>query len=717
MPAPQEQFKRSLEAAGRIQAPPKLRKGLGSPALFGIVQGFIAASVYFSLGVVAEHALGLSWLIYVAGGVLFAMVVPCYVEGASLHQERGGATVIARYAFNELWSFVAGWAICLDYLILVALCAFSTTDYMAVFWAPLGHGGWEFALGAAIVVYVAAVAARGAGPGRYERAALLVIGDLVLQLLLVALGLALLFDPDVLTAPAKIAGSPSLRDVVFAFPLVLVAFSGIDASSGLAGQVHIGRKGLRRLIGVRLVAAVVPYVGIALVAASVLPGTGKQWVEAPVLGIVESFHQAWLRDPLKYLVAISAFIILVAAAQAAMLGLSRLGYALAVNRQIPSRLGYLHPRWSTPVVVIGFGAVVALALLLPANLEALAAISAFGATLSFTLVGLAVWRLRYREPTRDRPYKMPLNVRIGRGETPVPAVLCTVMSLAAFVVLLVEHGGARWVGLGWMAFGLALYIGYRTSQGKDLYRRITVPERALTRERTEAEYGSMLVPVLGTPLDDDIMQTAGRLAAEENEDEGEGGAVIEALWIFEVPMALPLDARVPEEELKRARGALKRAKAVGEEYEGVEVATAVVRARRAGEAIVHEAKRRGVEAIVLAAEEPTRVGGGLRLGGKQGLHDTFVGETTRYVVNKAPCRVILTAPPANRYRPDADGDGRPPGVDPMGPKATTAEVPMGHPLPVPHAPAHTTDVDEMPGYGGGGGISDPAAGHWRRDGR
>ena len=126
------------------------------------------------------------------------------------------------------------------------------------------------------------------------------------------------------------------------------------------------------------------------------------------------------------------------------------------------------------------------------------------------------------------------------------------------------------------------------------------------------------MPVLGTPLDDDIMQTAGRLAAEENEDDGEGGAVIEALWVFEVPMALPLDARVPDEELKRARAALERAKAVGEEYEGVEVATAVVRARRAGEAIVREAKRRGVEAIVLAAEEPTRMRGGLLLGGKRG---------------------------------------------------------------------------------------------------
>ena len=214
----------------------------------------------------AERALGLTWLVFVAGGVLFAVVVPCYVEGASLHQERGGATVIARYAFNELVSFIAGWAICLDYLILVALCAFAATDYLGVFWHGFDSGFAEFGVGAVIVLYVALVAIRGPGSRRYERAALLVLADLVLQLVVVALGLALLFDPDVLTHPASIAGSPPFQDLVFAFPLVLVAFSGIDASSGLAGQVAVGRRGLRRLIGVRLVAAVVPYVGMALVA-------------------------------------------------------------------------------------------------------------------------------------------------------------------------------------------------------------------------------------------------------------------------------------------------------------------------------------------------------------------------------------------------------------------------------------------------------------------
>jgi APA family basic amino acid/polyamine antiporter len=650
--------------------PTPLKRQLGSPALFGIVQGFIAASIYFSTGLVAERALGLTWAVFLAGGVLFAVIVPSYVEGASLHQERGGATVIARYAFNELVSFIAGWAICLDYLILVALCAFASTDYLALFWSGFSDGLSEFLIASAIVLYVALMAIRGAGPRHFERAAVFVLGDLILQLLIVGFGLALIFQPEVLTDPSSIAGAPSMEDMIFAFPLVLVAFSGIDASSGLAGQVAIGRAGLRRLIGVRLVAAMVPYLGIALVASAALPPTDGKFVEAPMLGIADAFDQAWIREPAKYLVAISALVILVSAAQAAMLGLSRLGYALAVNRQIPSKMGSLSRTRATPVGIIGFGAVMAICLLIPADLEFLAAICAFGATIAFTIVGASVVWLRYKEPDRDRPYRMPLNVRFRGGSLPIPAVLCVVMSSIAFLSLLIEHGSARWVGVIWMAAGVSLYVGYRTSQGKPLLKRVTVPEASLTHRAAEAEFGSMLVPILGTPLDDDIMQTAGRLASEENEDEGEGGAVIEALWIFEVPMALPLDTRVPDPELKRARAALNRAKAVGEEYQGVEVATAVVRARRAGQAIVREAKRRGVEAIVLAAEEPTRVGGGLRLGGKPGLHDTSVGETTRYVVNKAHCRVILTAPPAKRA------------LDPMGPVPSEPPLPLGHALGV-----------------------------------
>jgi APA family basic amino acid/polyamine antiporter len=651
---------------------PNLKKGLGSPALFGIVQGFVGASVYFAVGVVAARALGLTWLVFLAGALFFALIVPCYVEGTSLHQERGGATVIARYAFNELMSFAAGWAICLDYLILIALTAFATTDYVAVFFGSVDSGVPEFLLAAAVVAGVAVVNVRGSTPRRFERAALLVLADLALQLVVLAFGFALLFEPDVLTNPSAVAATPSAEDLLFAFPLVLVAFSGIDASSGLAGQVAIGRKGLKRLMSVRLLAALVPYVGLALIASSALPAQpGREWVEAPMVGVADAFSQEAIREPLRYLIAISGVAILVAACNAAMLGLSRLGYSLALNRQIPSLVGYLHPARSTPVVVIGIGALLAIALLLPADLDFLVGISAFGATLAFAIVAIGVIRLRWREPTRDRPYKMPFNLRVSGAELPLPALLSALLSVAALFSLLIYHGASRWYGIGWMVFGVVLYVYYRTSEDKPVFKRVTVPEKTLTRSRPDAEYGSILVPVLGRPLDDDIVQTAGRLAAEESEEFGDGGAVIEALWVFEVPMALPLDARIPDEELKRARKALARAKAVGEEYEGVEVATAVVRARRAGEAIVHEAKRRGVEAIVLAAEEKDLTRGGMVLGGKAGLRDTFVGETTRHVVNKAPCRVILTAAPPDAPAAPVLPDGTAPPVsgDPASPHA------------------------------------------------
>ncbi len=655
----------------KLAVPDALKRGTGSPALFGIVQGFVSASMYFVLGLVASHALGFTWLVMVAATLFFVLLVLSYMEGASLHQERGGATVIARYGFNELWSFVAGWAILLDYLIIIAIAAYTTTDYVAVFWSEAEHGAAELLIAIGVIVYVGWVNVRGAGSRRWDRAAYAVAADLIVQLVVVVLGLALLLSPDVLSHPAAIAGTPNVENVLFAFTLAIAAFSGLDASSALAGDVAVSRKGLKRLLVARS-AAVVPYIGIGLVAASVLAPTGRRYEEAPMLGIASAFDEEWLREPLRYVIAVSAVVILVIASNAAMFGLARLGYNLALNRQIPSTVGRLHPRYGTPFVLIGLATLLACGLVLPADLEFLAAIYAFGATLAFTLVHLSVVRMRFREPAKDRPYRIPFNVTVRGTQIPVPAVLGAALSILAFASVIVLHDAARWVGVAWTAFGVVLYVVYRTVEGKPVFKRVTVPARALVRQEVEAEYGSILVPVLGTQMDDDIMQTAGRLAAEENDDVGEGGAVIEALWVFEVPMALPLDSRVADADLRAARKALARAKAVGEEYEGVEVATATVRARAAGEAIVREARRRGVEAIVLAAEQPTGIRGGLRLGGKQGMHDDFVGATTRYVLQKAPCRVILTAPPS--------GDGI---IDLMTPVATTLETPVGHPLVAP----------------------------------
>ena len=122
--------------------------------LFTIVYSSLASAIYFSLGVIAGHALGLTPLVFLLAAVLFTLTAMTYVEGASLHQDRGGSTVFARYAFNELVSFVAGWAILLDYVILIAVTAYSATQYLRTFWSPLGDSDEALGLALAFIALV-----------------------------------------------------------------------------------------------------------------------------------------------------------------------------------------------------------------------------------------------------------------------------------------------------------------------------------------------------------------------------------------------------------------------------------------------------------------------------------------------------------------------------------------------------------------------------------
>jgi basic amino acid/polyamine antiporter, APA family len=631
-----------------------VRRSIGSPILFTIVYSSLASAIYFSLGVVAGHALGLTPVVFLIAAVMYAVTAMTYVEGASLHQDRGGSTVFARYAFNELVSFIAGWAILLDYVILIAVTAFSATQYLKVFWSPLGNRGEALGLSLAFIALVVLSNIRGFGGRRARRVGILLAGDLLLQACIVVLGLVEFFNPHTLTGPIHLGTAPTWSGLVFAATVAVISFTSLESASGLAGEVRISRAGLKRLVASTTATVAFLYVGIALVALTALPvhdgrtELSTRYLNAPMIGVVSRVHPHWLGKTLTYLVAAMAAVTLVAAANSAMLGLSRLAYSLSTNRQIPSALGRLHPQRSTPYVLITLAGLIAAGLAATEDLDFLIGIYALGATLAFTIAHLSICRLRYSEPDRDRPYRVPLSVRVGNGQLPLPAVFGAVVTAGGFVAVLVVHPAARYVGLGWMVVGLVLYVVYRRADETSLLRRVTVSPRALRAEpTTERDYGSILVPLFGTELDDDIVQTAARLVAGEPTDEAAiDAATIEAVWMFVIPMSLPLDASLPEAQLKHARQVLARAKAVGEEYTGVTVATAIVRTRRAGYAIVDEARRRGVEAIVLGAEEPSLIRGGARLGGRGGSLEGYVGDITKYVIRKASCRVIVTAPAA-----------------------------------------------------------------------
>jgi basic amino acid/polyamine antiporter, APA family len=663
-----------------------LRHSLGSPILFAVVYTSLASAVFFSLGVVADHALGLTPVVFLIAAVMFGVTAMTYVEGASLHQEPGGSTVFARYAFNELVSFIAGWAMLLDYVILIAVTAFAATQYLSVFWAPLGHSAEAFLLSIAIIALVVFMNVRGFSWRREFRIALVVVGALALELIAIAIGLSQSFNAHTLVSQVHLGSAPTWSGLIFALTVTTIAFTSVESASGLAGEVKAGRGALRRLIASGTVTVVLAYVGIAIVAVTALPlpgGSvpGHHFTDAPVVDILRQLHPHWLSQTLVYLIGAVAAGTLIAAADSAMLGLSRLAYSLSTNRQIPSGLGSLHPQRSTPYVLILLSGLMAAALLIPESLDFLVGIYAFGAMLAFTIAHMSVVKMRYSEPHSNRPYRTPFSVRLRGGELPLLAVFGAVACSAGWIATMVVHEPARYVGLGWMIAGIALYVIYRRADETSLLRRVTVPVEALRAEHLpEREYGSILVPLCGTRLDEDIIQTAALLVAGKPTDTAEiDSSTIEAVWIFEMPMSLPLDARLPDAQIKHARQALARAKAVGEEYAGVQVATATIRARRAGQAILEEARRRGVEAIVLGAEEPSRIRGGSRLGGRGGPLENFVGEVTKYVVRKARCRVIVTAPSARDYG-DGETDGGLPAGAPDASRPAPVAGPSGGPI-------------------------------------
>jgi APA family basic amino acid/polyamine antiporter len=357
---------------------------------------------------------------------------------------------------------------------------------------------------------------------------------------------------------------------------------------------------------------------------------------------------------MQWAVVVTAVPILVWAANTSMLGLSRHVYVLATNRQIPSWLGKLHGTYATPYIAILIFAVIALALAVPGDIRFLAGVYAFGALLAVTIAHLSIIRLRMTDPERERPYRVPLDVAVAGRRVPLPAAFAGLISGLGWISVVILHGPALYVGGGWMLFGLIGYLIYRGYvEQTPLTRRVSVPEVALKKEAAEAEYSTILVPVFGTPLDDDIVATAGRLADAEVE-EAETPPKLRIIYPIELPLTVPLDSQLPREAAERAQRALERASEVGEEYENVEVTTGMLPTRSAGAEIVEEAQRYGAEVIVMGAEPPTKIRGGAVLGGVGAARPDEIGRVTEYVLQRAPCRVLLTAP---AEEPEDSGDG------------------------------------------------------------
>jgi APA family basic amino acid/polyamine antiporter len=616
----------------------RLERVLGTPALFATAYGNVGSSIYYALGVTAVFALGLTPLVFVIAGLIFAATALTYTEGTVLFPEAGGSSSFARHAFNELVSFGAAWAQLLNYVITIAISAFFVPHYLSIFWEPLRDNPWDVIGGALVIVLLVGLNVVGIKEAAGLNIFLAVV-DFATQLLLVVIGFVLIFSPSILRANVHWGVAPTWRDFFLAVPVAMIAYTGIETVSNLSEEARDPPRDIPRSIRLVAVAVFAIYFTLPLIALSALPvhkvdgeyqtllGLPPEeggYANDPVLGLVKNLNlHGAIEHGLEIYVGVLAATILLVATNAGVIGASRITYAMASYRQLPEVFRRLHPRFQTPwLALVVFAGLASIAVILPGQTNFLGTMYAFGAMLSFTIAHAAVVALRVKGRDEEAVYRARPNLRVAGIDWPLFAILGGLGTGAAWLVIVVQEQNTRLVGFAWLVIGFAAYAVYRM-------RFLQLPLRRTVRAPAiilglEVSFRTILVPVLRTAESEEALVAAARLASERR-------SRIVILHVLEVPLDKPLDADLREEE-NVADQILDEAQALLEGYAGVQIVSRLERARSAGPAIVEEAERRVAEVVILGASR-TRGRGG----------KPIFGRTVDYVLRNAPTRVAVVA--------------------------------------------------------------------------
>jgi APA family basic amino acid/polyamine antiporter len=616
---------------------PRLQRALDAPTLASVAYGEIASSIYFALGIIALHALGLTPAVLGVVGLLFIIVALSYAEGTTSIRETGGAATFVRVAFNDFAGFLTGWVLFLDYLIVIALSALFFGHYLGL---ALGLHGLARHPGdvitGCVLVGVIALLRLVRRTSLYTFGVLVPLLDLVTQLLLVVLGFAILFSGSALTRGISLGTSPSWHQIAFAFPLAMLAYTGLETVANYAEEARRPGRDLPRSLFSAIGVVVVLYVLIALVALSAFPATngttalGTDWLRAPMMGVVSALQQHvahWFGSMLRVYVGLTGALILFSAVTTSISGFGRLAYSLGEHGQLPRTFGRLNRRTLVAPASVIAATGIAIGLLvgtsfLKHEVTFLASLFSFGVLLAFTAAQLAVIRLRMTMPDLRRPFEVPFGVRFRGAVIPIPAVVGALATSAVFVAAMITHTGARVGGSVWLGVGVIVYFLVRRTRGAGLLEHVKASDEQVLPP--QVEFSKILVPMKLGEIGEEMVATAVKLAQER-------GAAVEALYVIRVPLDEPLDAPMFDAE-ERAAASIAEAMALGADH-GVTVLGKTVRARSIGEAIVGAAEEGGVDLIVLGSSPRWR------------RQSRFFSPTVDYVLRKSPAEVLIVAFP------------------------------------------------------------------------
>jgi basic amino acid/polyamine antiporter, APA family len=632
---------------------PSLGRFLGAPSLYALAYGEISSSLYYALGLTAVYALSLTPVVFLAAGILFALAAAAYAEGGATIPEPGGSSALARRAWGDLVGFIAGWATVLDFVITVSLSALFLPHYVS---GMLGQAPRTLsvreAAAYAVAILVVMTAVRLARRTEIYTAGVAVAAlDLIVQVSLAVLGLALLFSWHSLTRNIDVGSVPTWNALAFSFPIAMIGYTGLEKVSSVAAYAKDPERSVPDSVRSSVFTVVIVYAAVATAAASAFPtrpdasatahGTSllaTKWVNAPMLGLADRIGSEgpdWFGVALRIGVGATACAILVLAISTSFSGCGRLAEAMGRHDQLPPIFGrtsrrLLHP----PAAILAVG-VMSIAFIVVGAFyhgeEALtlASLYSFGILIAFMLTQAAVVWLRIVEPDLPRPFMMHGNVWIRGRLIPLTSVVGTIFAFVAWVIALGTHPGARVVGPLWMAAGLVVYIAVRVRARLPIIERVE-DAAPPPEDVTDVAYSTIVVPL--ERLDavaEETMAASCRLAVDS-------GAVVVGVSAIYVPVKEPMDIAMPERE-QEVEDVQEMARSLASEY-GVEYRSVVSRTRSPGRLVVDAAVEYGAQLIMVGSPYKRRLAAS--------LHEEFFGQTVDFILRKAPCRVIVTHFPA-----------------------------------------------------------------------
>lgn len=459
----------------RLKLPRRLHRVLGTGGLFSAAYGNVGSSIYYALGVVSMSALGLTPPVLMLSGILFLFTALTYAEGATAIPESGGSGAFARRAFNDWISFITSWVLMIDYIVTIAISAFTAANYMGFFFPILKTWPTNSVVGVVIVTVLALVNLVGVKESSRLNI-FLVIVDIVTQVLVAILGLLIIISIPTLISNVRWGVAPTFDQLLFGISISMVAYTGIETVANLGSEARDPVKSIPRAVMLVFATVIMLYALLSMTALSAYPvyqAPDGKWVtdltqkflEDPIMGIAYAMP-GYIPIFLGFWVALLASTILVIATNAGMLGASRLAYFMGQRQQLPSFFSNLSKKAHVPKNSILLFSAIAVALIATGKVELLVDLYAFGAVLAYTMAHASIIALRIKEPELPHPFKIPLNITIRGRQIPVTAVLGGTATAVTWLIVIYTHSIGRIVGFSWIGVGLIIFFLYRRYKNK-----------------------------------------------------------------------------------------------------------------------------------------------------------------------------------------------------------------------------------------------------------